>query len=71
MTVPPVKSPWGGFDVFVIPDDDDAARAAGWSDLVLALTSDDEMARDGDKIYVRKTTWQRLLAEFATLGAMH
>lgn len=66
----PVKSPWGGFDVHILPDDDDAARAAGWPAPVIVLTQHGEVYRHGRDLYVRKTTWERVLAEFGQLGKL-
>lgn len=68
--LPPVKSPWGGFDVHVLPDDDDEAKAAGWPEIIIAHTPQGEVYRVGSTIYARQTTWNRVLAEFGQLGKL-
>ena len=64
-----VKSPWGGFDVYVLPDSDDEAYADGWPEEIIAGTTSTRVVHEGSKMYVRRTTWERLCAEFAALGA--
>ncbi len=71
MTVPKCEpSPWGGFDVYVIPDDDAAAQAAGWSDELLKHLVNERVIYHGTRLFVRATPWQRIKVEFKALGAL-
>ncbi len=69
--VAPVRSPWGGFDVIVVPDDDDAARKSGIPDDVLPLATQEHPVIDGKTMFIRATLWGRVKAEFAALGQRH
>lgn len=69
--VAPVRSPWGSFDVLVLPDDDDEARKAGFPDDVIALATQEHPVIDGKTMFVRSTLWERVKAVFFTLGQRH
>lgn len=69
--VAPVRSPWGAFDVYVVPDDDDAARRAGFADDVIDLATQEHPVVDGKSMFIRATLWERVKAEFAALGNRH
>lgn len=64
-------SPWGGFRVWVVPDDDAEAEAAGFPADLVAELSPDGMLNDGVNLFVRATTWARVKDEFRALGMMH
>lgn len=65
------SSPWGAFDVIVVPDDDDEARSAGIPDDVLPLATQEHPVMDGKTMFIRETLWERVKSEFAALGQRH
>lgn len=69
--VAPVRSPWGGFDVVILPDDDDAARRAGFPDDVISLATQEHPVMDGKTMFIRVTLWERVKAEFSSRGQRH
>lgn len=69
--VAPARSPWGSFDVIVVPDDDDAALKAGIPEDVLPLATQEHPVMDGKTMFIRATLWTRLKAEFSALGQRH
>ena len=71
MRIAPVKSPWGGYDVYVLPDDDDEARAQGWPDDVIAATTPERISVNGADLFVRAGIWGLVRAEFEELGNRH
>lgn len=69
--VAPVRSPWGSFDVIVVPDDDDEARTAGIPDDVLRLATQEYPVIDDNRLFVRATLWTRVKEVFSALGQRH
>lgn len=69
--VAPVRSPWGGFDVIVVPDDDDDALKSGIPSDVLQIATQEHPVIDGKMMFIRATLWERVKAEFAALGQRH
>ncbi len=65
------KSPWGGFDVYVLPDDDEEALAAGFPERIVEAVTDDNVVVLGSRLYARATHWARVKAEIARQGKPH
>jgi len=71
--VAPVSSPWGSFDVIVVPDDDDAARRLSFPADVIEMATQDHSVMDGRTMYVRATLWGASRASLLLLdiGSKH
>ena len=58
-----------GITFHIVPDDEEGAIVR-FNREIWDATADDAVAFRGPDAYVRATLWERLKAEFATLGAV-
>jgi hypothetical protein len=59
-----MTSPWRGFDVIVVPDDDAEAKSAGFPEAVLDLCTKHDAVMSGNQMLVRETVWLRIKHAF-------